>query len=141
MPESITVTWSWQPVGNLRLQGGKLLFPEVPNVPGIHRMTFTRASGEPAGIYIGEGYPLPRRFNGYRNPGPSQQTNLRLNPIMTGTLAEGGRMALEIATQAHISIAGNDLTPLSLADKAARVLVERAAETRARTAGLQVHNR
>jgi len=141
MPESVTITWTWQPAGNLHLKTGKLVFPHVPDVPGIYRMMFTNASGQLTGIYIGEGHPLPRRFNGYRNPGPSQQTNLRLNPIMIATLIEGGQITLEIATEAFISAAADNITPLPLTDKAARVLVERAAEIAARASGAPVHNR
>ena len=139
--ESMTVTWAWQPAGQVTLVAGSLVFPKVPRVPGIYRFTFLNAAGAHAGVYVGETDRLPRRFQHYRTPGPSQQTNLRMNPIMFDALAQGGHIRVEISTQAEA--AGNDgvQRPLDLSWKAARVLVEHAAEVAERIAGSGVINR
>jgi hypothetical protein len=89
MAESVTVRWGWQRVGELALAEGKLRFPQVPNCAGVYRFRLTSAAGALTGVYVGEGDPLPRRFQHYRTPGPSQQTNLRLNPILVSTLTAG----------------------------------------------------
>ena len=121
LDESITVTWSWQLVGRVALVDGKLAFPPVPGATGVYRFTFFEASGEKAAVYVGEAAPLSRRFQLYRTPGPSQQTNVRMNPFMVGTLASGGQIRVEIVTQAQA--AGDDgiYRPLDLPWKAALV--------------------
>jgi hypothetical protein len=129
MAESVTVRWGWQRVGELALAEGKLRFPRVPNRAGIYRFRLTSAAG-----------PLPRRFQHYRAPGPSQRTNLRLNPILVSTLTAGGAVGVEVTTEALAVAADGTATSLDLSWKAARVLVERAAEVAARMAGEPVLN-
>ena len=141
MAESVTVAWDWRPHGLVTLVDGKLVFPRAPNVAGVYRLTFQDGGGMPAGVYVGEADLLPRRFQQYRTPGPSQQTNLRLNPIMVNTLTGGGRIAVEIAASAQLIAADGPAVPLDLTWKAARVLVERAAEVAERVAGALVLNK
>lgn len=141
MGESVTVAWDWRACGLVALAGGKLAFPRVPSTAGVYRLTFQDCYGGPAGVYVGEAELLPRRFQHYRTPGACQQTNLRLNPIMVSTLGAGGRIAVEIATSAHLMAADGAAVPLDLRWKAARVLVERAAEVAERTAGGLVLNK
>jgi hypothetical protein len=133
--ESVTVTWSWQPAGQVALVDGRLVFPRVPNVAGIYRFLFSDAAGVQRQMYVGEADLLTRRLQHYRTPGPSQPTNLRLNQLMVETLGAGGRIAVEIATQAQAVISDEMSAALDLTSKAVRVLVERAAEVMARTAG------
>jgi hypothetical protein len=92
-------------------------------------------------VYVGEADLLPRRFQHHRTPGPRQQTNLRMNPVMLGALTEGGRVVVEIATRAWAVATGGGQTPLDLTWKAAQVLVERAAEVGERLAGTPLLNR
>jgi len=141
MSESVTVAWDWRPCGLVALVDGKLAFPRVPGTAGVYRLTFQDGCGGSAGVYVGEADLLPRRFQHYRTPGASQQTNLRLNPVMVSTLAAGGRIAVEIATSAQLMAADGSAVPLDLTRKAARVLVERAAEVAERTAGVLVLNK
>ena len=135
------MAWDWQPCGLVTLAEGKLVFPRVPNAAGVYRLTFQDDCGRPSGVYVGEADLLSRRFRHYRTPGPSQQTNLRLNPVMVNTLAAGGRIAVEVAVAAGLTGADGSAAPLDLTWKAARVLVERAAEVAERIAGALVLNK
>jgi hypothetical protein len=141
MDESMTVTWLWEQAGHVKLTDGKLFFPKVPNVAGIYRFVLNDAAGGVGRVYIGEADPLPRRLQHYRTPSPRQQTNLRLNGIMIEVLRSGGRITMEIATRAHAAApASAAIAALDLRWKSARVLVERAAEVAARTAGATLLN-
>jgi hypothetical protein len=139
--QSITVTWLWRPIGQLKLVDGKLVFPQVPNLPGVYRFTFADGGGVPTGVYVGEADLLPRRFRHYRTPGSRQQTNLRMNPIMIDTLERGGSIGVEIVTQSQVKVGDQLPVPLDLTWKSARVLVERAAEVTARQEDVPIHNR
>jgi hypothetical protein len=112
MAESITVVWAWRQVGKVGLVDGKLVSPRVANVAGVYRFTFSDRGGQRTSVYVGEADPLPRRFQHYRTPGSRQQTNLRMNPILLGTLAAGGQVAVEIATHAEVIAAGGGRTPV-----------------------------
>lgn len=142
----MTIEWSWQPIGQVRLVAGKLVFPHVPPVPGVYRLTFFDASGKQTGVYVGEANPLPRRFQHYRTPGSplnprAGRTNISLNGLMVTTLAVGGLITVEIATTARARGADGITRTLDFSWKAARVLVERAAEVQERAAGRPVFNR
>ncbi len=53
--------------------------------------------------YIGETDNLRRRLSSnYRNPGPSQQTSLRINRLLREHLGRGGAVKLWVATGAGI---------------------------------------
>jgi hypothetical protein len=68
----------WNPIGRVAHgDGGRLLFPEVAQVPAIYRFRILGSGGE--ALYVGETDNLARRFGNYRNPGPTQQTSLRIN--------------------------------------------------------------
>lgn len=81
MAESVTVSWDWRVCGQVTLVGEKLVFPRAPNAAGVYRLTFQDDRGRQTGVYVGEADLLLRRFQQYRTPGVSQQTNLRLNPV------------------------------------------------------------
>lgn len=142
MSESMMVTWSWEPRGRMDLVGGLLVFPRVPDAPGIYRFTFAAVSSECSGVYIGETDRLPRRFQHYRTPGTDGRLTMhRLNHVMVETLSAGGHINVEVATHAEVAMGGEQPVPLDLSWKAGRVLVERAAEVRERAAGTVVLNK
>jgi hypothetical protein len=129
----IAVEFNWRQVGWLRVEAGRLRFPDLPDVPGVYRFDLGDR------VYIGEADRLRRRFQHYRTPGPSQATNLRINAVMLELL--GASTAIEVCTvtAAEIEIDGQS-APLDLSYKSARLLVENAALTAARMAGLSVEN-
>jgi hypothetical protein len=135
----MALRWSWVAVGNVQLVTAKLVFPKVGQTPGVYRLSLIDRSAPPR-IYVGEAASLAKRFQGYRNPGPSQMTNLRMSPVMCELLAAGGQITVEISVDAHATLPDGADFALDLTAKSARVLVERAAEVAARRAGVDVLN-
>lgn len=129
----VVVEFEWREVGALRLESGRLRFPEVPDVPGVYRFDLSDR------VYIGEADRLRRRFQQYRTPGARQATNLRLNSLMRELLGAAGTIKLCVVTSARVEVDGH-AEPLDLRHKAARLLVESAALTAARMAGRGVEN-
>ncbi|HEV2255438.1 MAG TPA: hypothetical protein VGS06_19855 [Streptosporangiaceae bacterium] len=141
MAES-TVHCSWQPAGQIGLVDGMLVFPRVPDAPGVYRFTLNDAAG--ARVYLGESERLPGRLQHYRTPGgPGERrtTKFRLNQLMRQALTARGHVTVEVAIQAEA--AASDGTPVALDpnQKAARRRAERAAEAAARAAGYTLLNR
>lgn len=62
---------------------------------------------------------------GYRNPGPSQRTNIRMNGRMTHHLEEGGRIEVATIMEATVWLSQR-VMPLEFSDKATRRLIEAA---------------
>lgn len=121
-----SLTADWVPTGKVALsQKGKLAFPDVPKEAGVYRFRFS-GEGRPR-CYIGESANLRVRFRFYRNPGPTQATNLRLNALMVEHLAEGGAIGLDLITQIESLMQGSFKKERSLSDKAVRRLLEQAA--------------
>jgi hypothetical protein len=116
----------WKPIGRVMLDdAGRLVFPAVPRAPGLYRFRFRAAGRE--GVYIGESDNLARRFAHYRNPGPTQQTNLRLNAKFKDALAAGAEISVAtISANAWIERSGHRQTA-DLSSKAVRCLFENAA--------------
>jgi hypothetical protein len=113
---------TWQPIGRLSLADGQLDFPTAPSAPGLYR--FRIRNGDVEARYIGESENLARRFGFYRSPGPSQQTNLRLNGIFRAALNSGEEIAVAIvADSAWLEIAGHRALP-NFSRKAMRCLFE-----------------
>jgi hypothetical protein len=133
----VTVEFDWGDIGEVRVEAGKLRFPDAPEIPGIYRFVLIRGQAER--LYIGETDRLRRRFQHYRTPGPTQPTNVRLNTVIYALLEDGGRVTVSTITQAGTEVEGVRGF-LDLRDKAARLLVENAALTAARRAGLDVEN-
>jgi hypothetical protein len=78
-------------------------------------------------VYIGESVNLQRRLAGnYRSPGPSQQTNVRINALLGRHLAAGGTVGVAVATSAALWLDGTE-HPLGLSRKDARLFAENAA--------------
>jgi hypothetical protein len=119
-----------------------LIFPPAPSVPGVYRLTFHDAQTELTGVYVGETDRLPRRFQHYRTPGADERlTMYRLNRAMVETLIGGGQIGVEVVTSAHAAVGEGTSVPLDLGWKAARVLVERAAEVAERRTGRPMLNK
>lgn len=77
---------------------GKLGFPKLPTSPGLYRFSVLKLDGTRS-EYIGETDNLQRRFAHYRNPGPTQATNLRLNALFRQSLSEGGQIDISVAVE------------------------------------------
>ncbi len=123
----------WVLLGTVNLdRDGRLVFPALPSGPGLYRF---RLLDEGASVYVGETDDLPRRFGRYRNPGPSQRTNVRLNGRMRSHLAAGGSVTLEICGRAGLTL-GSEHEALDLRRKSHRVLAEEEALAQARSGGM-----
>ena len=119
----------WVQVGDASLgTDGRIILPAPPVRPGVYRF---RLLGPTPSVYVGETDQLHRRFNGYRNPGPSQRTNIRLNQRIRFHLAAGEQVAVDVVTAAWVEV-GAAREPLDLDRKSHRMLAEEAALDEAR---------
>jgi hypothetical protein len=131
-----SVRFEWLAAGHVVVDAsGKPMFPSVPARPGVYRFALANSDGSSLGIYIGESDNLLRRMGNYRNPGPTQPTNQRMNARFIEVLREDGLVAVAIAVEVTV-----DGDTLDLAAKPARLLAENAALVRAHQAGLLVEN-
>ncbi|MFS8102681.1 hypothetical protein LFM09_36690 [Lentzea alba] len=121
----VRVRCVWRVGGEVGLSDDKLVFPRLPRVAAIYRLTFANSAGRPR-IYVGETNNLRRRVGNYRNPGPTQRTSQRLHDELVRHLAAGGTVSLSVAVEADIETDGQR-SVLPLARKTARVLAEHAA--------------
>lgn len=125
-PVHLALTMQWMRIGLVTLDHeGALRFPPAPNVPGLYR--FRLIGGNSLRCYIGETVDLRRRFAHYRNPGPTQATNIRLNELLREHAGTGGRTELDVITGPVTLVIGSVPTDADLADKATRRLLEHAA--------------
>lgn len=122
----VTVEFEWQPVGEIRLEGTRPVFPLLPAVPGLYRFSFDPASGQRR-VYIGETDNLRRRTQHYRTPGATEPTNLRMNRELVDAISVGTRISYSTITTATISIDDRAPRALGLARKTSRLIVENAA--------------
>jgi len=114
---------SWKPTGIIVLdEAAKLRFPKADTIPGLYRFR-TRTKQGRSSLYIGESDNLSRRFGNYRNPGPTQQTSLRINQFLTDLLTSGGEVSVSLAMKAAIDTAGGRI-PVDFSDKNIRRLFE-----------------
>lgn len=126
----------WHEVGEVRLgPDGKLLMPDPGRVPGIYRFHLT--GGDSRSVYIGESEDLSRRFGQYRNPEPSQRTNVRIHNRMLEHLKAGGIVAVAVVTEAVLRV-GESQEPLDLRRTTSRRLVEEHLLGEAREAGTEI---
>lgn len=139
----VSVRFSWQQIGSVTLDAtGKVAFPRpLPPVPGLYRMHLVAVDDDHADrFYIGETDNFRRRLgSNYRNPGPRQQTSLRINAALLEHLAAGGQVEVAICLGAELTHAGRT-EPLDLTRKAGRLLAESAALVLAQRDGAQLEN-
>ena len=90
-------------------------------------------------VYVGETDRLRRRIRGYVNPGPSQQTNIRLAERLLRARTEG--KVVELAILADIRLNGKPVPPSALADKDLRRLLEACCSYQLRQEGHELLNR
>lgn len=129
----VTVEFSWRDLGALSLSAARIGFPDAPSAPGVYRFDLGDR------VYIGETDQLKRRFQGYRTPGVSQATNVRLNAALTALLQSGRAASVATITNATVEVDGEGVQ-LDLGYKPARLLVESAALVAERLAGRPVEN-
>lgn len=104
-PRACSLRLRWTARGQVLSDGNrKLRFPSVPASPGLYRLRTRRKNGSQS-VYIGESENLSRRFGNYRNPGPSQQTSLRINRFLIQLLSDNGEISVSVAEDAAITIA------------------------------------
>ena len=125
----------WREVGEVRLgHYSKLLMPDPGHGPGIYRFHLTW--GDSPSLYIGESEDMSRRFGQYRNPEPSQRTNVRMNERMRAVIAAGGIVEVAVVTEAVLRVAEcHEL--LDLAHRTGRRMVEEHLLDEARAAGAE----
>lgn len=125
-PLQLGISMTWRTVGTLCLgDDGGLVFPEVPALPGLYRFRLV-GDGAPKS-YIGETIHLRRRFAHYRNPGPTQTTNIRINALFMDHLAAGHGIDVDVILQDADMNIGEEPVSVDFSDKAVRRLFENAA--------------
>lgn len=129
----------WNDCGNIYLdeKDNLLQFPKLAPLPVLY--LFRLDDGKKTEVYIGETENMNRRAAHYRNPGPSQKTNIYLNEIMKKHLQSGGRITLHLITSIKVEIDGKIIG--SLNDKYTRRLLENAAILHAIQQGEQLLNK
>jgi hypothetical protein len=134
----IGLDFQWNDAGDVRLDiRGKPEFPKLSVKPAVYAFRFIGQDGTT--LYVGEADNLQRRAAHYRNPGPTQQTNIRLNERMRAHLASSGRITMHLVTTARIEIDGTSAES-DLTSKFARRLLENAALLAAAGTGQKVEN-
>lgn len=128
----------WDDCGNVFLgeKDDLLHFPKLYPLPVVY--LFRLDDGEKTEVYIGETENMKRRVAHYRNPGPSQKTNIYLNKIMKKYLQSGGRITIHLMTFIKVEIDGKIIGGLD--DKFVRRLLENAAILHAIQQGDQLLN-
>ena len=122
----LSLEMQWRTLGPLGVDAdGAVLFPAAPNVPGLYRFRLTGKGG--ATHYIGETADLRRRFQHYRKPGPTQQTNIRINHFLLKHCAAGDQAELDIIVGDVVLVLGKDSAQADLSDRPTRRLLEHAA--------------
>src|SRR5688500_2444319 len=57
--------------------------------PAVYRWVVTSPEGDVLRMYVGEAANLAKRIYSYLRPGPTQQTNRRMNPLLNQEVALG----------------------------------------------------
>ena len=137
--EQVSVSFTWESAGDLSVDSNhKLVFPKSNRIPCLYRFTYTATHGTAA--YIGETEDLYRRLQHYRNPGPTQRTNQRLNSLLADILLAGERVSLATVSKSAFIEASGRKRPVDLSQKHERVLLEHAALYDAAAKGLTILN-
>jgi hypothetical protein len=129
-----TVMYEWQAAGTVGIVNDRLEMPALEGRPGIYRFAIAEANGSTC-FYVGETDNLSRRMSHYRNPGPSQQTNVRLHARLQKVLAQGGRVEMSVVVAALCTGEALDLS-----HRPARLLIENAELCELRGRGQAIEN-
>jgi hypothetical protein len=132
---------AWASLGSIRKDlDGKIQFPLAESRCGVYRFLIHRSDGSGA-AYVGEAENLQRRFAQYRNPGPSQLTNQRINALFAEVLSLGGSIDVETVTdKAWIRTSGSEQVA-DLSRKDVRRLFENFILATQKVAGIEDLNR
>ncbi|GAA4096603.1 hypothetical protein [Actinomadura miaoliensis] len=137
---NVSVRLSWQFVGDITLDHeGNLNFPPTGHLADrghVYRLTGRRSIKLQGShdqqsrwwLYIGQTRNIQTRMNKYRNPGPGQATNLRVNNALRRELEQRTQVALFIARDIEIKI-GSQWTGIDTDSTVQRTLAESAALT------------
>ena len=121
----------WVRVGQVVSDGAGWAFPDAPRIPAVYRWLFS--DGHKA--YIGECENLWGRISQYKNPGPSQKTNQRIDAKILAAIDHSEPVQLEtLAVQTHSDA-------LDLTDAFLRRALENLAVIWARHGGMIVLNK
>jgi hypothetical protein len=129
------IVYDWLDAGEITLAAGRLVMPALAVGPGVYRFALMESSGEVRSYYVGESDDLFRRMNGYRNPGSTQATNTRMNPILLGLLDGGGTVRVHVVLEATLEGAS-----LNFGQRPARLVVENTALLHLAAQGAVVEN-
>lgn len=122
---SVSLFARWNEIGAIVLDtNNELAFPEVVQAPGIYRFRLT--GNGTTQHYVGETVQLRRRFRHYRNPGPSQTTNIRIRELIINHLNAGYDVFLDLIHEDVTLYVGNSKQISDLSEKATRRLIENA---------------
>ena len=139
-PVRIRLEFRWQALGPVQFDGSNsLVFPAAPRQPGLYR--FLLSGNGATRHYVGETEKLQQRFQRYRTPGKSQQTNIRMNAKFRAHLTTGGRIEVDIVTGEITVLAADEPIEVDLSCKAMRRLLEHAALVDEDAAGTMLLNR
>jgi len=87
--------------------------------PAVFRWDiFQNTPGDRKMVYIGEAQELcPKRLYGFLNPGPTQQSNKKINTEFRGYLREKLKIKLDVCNIREIAFGGSTLGSEALSDK------------------------
>ena len=144
---AVNFAFEWEPV--YQEKNTQYVFPnsitafmkENYRKPTIYRWTIERGEDEDSTFYIGEAVRLcPDRLLGYLSPGPTQQTNIRLNQLFYESMNNGATIKFEILKFTGSFINDLRLGEKDLARQDIRRLIERLLVTLYRSQGLDLLN-
>lgn len=121
----IRLGMTWRVLGRVIIDKGKPAFPVVGSGPAVYRFLLTEANTQQQ--YVGETSNLARRFGHYRNPGPTQWTNLRINEVFRNALAARGSIDIFAVTESAWIELNGDRHPADFSSRIVRRLFENAA--------------
>ena len=144
----VALSFEWQVV--CEAEGVEYAFPRpiTPFMrreyrrPAIYRWRVTQADRPDDEVhYIGEAQQLcPQRLSGYLKPGPTQETNKRLQREFQSYLERGYTIQLDVLHLGQLSIGAYDLKLEDLASKSVRRFLEQLLITYYRQQGAKVLN-
>jgi hypothetical protein len=136
---NVGIQFESRDAGEVRLdRTGKPEFPKLSTTPGVYAFRFASHEGTMT-VYVGEAENLQRRAAHYRNPGPSQATNIRLNERTRSHLASNGRITMLLIAGARVEIDGN-IEECDLSKTFTRRIFENAALLVTAKSGQKVEN-